>query len=106
MTSIRMVFSTIDSEENARKLASNLVKEQLAACVNIVSNVTSVYKWKGMMEQADECLLIIKTSEDRLDKLTERIRELHPYEVPEVVSVAIEQGSAPYLEWVFSETRG
>ncbi len=106
MTSIRMVFSTIDSEENARKLASNLVKEQLAACVNIISNVTSVYKWKGMMEQADECLLIIKTSEDRLDKLTERIRELHPYEVPEVVSVAIEQGSAPYLEWVFSETRG
>ena len=101
-----MVFSTIDSDENARKVASALVKEQLAACVNIISNVTSVYKWKGVIEQAHECLLIIKTSEDRLDKLTERIRELHPYEVPEVVSVAVEQGHAVYLEWVFSETRG
>ena len=102
----KLVFSTIDSQKTAREIADNLVNERLAACINIIPNVTSVYKWKGAIERADECLLIIKTSEDRLDELTARIKELHPYQVPEVVSLPIEKGYGPYLEWVFSETRG
>ena len=106
MTSIRIVFSTIDSEENARKMARHLVEEHLAACVNIVSNVSSVYKWEGVLEEEKECLLIIKTSENRLEELITRIVESHPYEVPDVVAFPIEKGYSSYLEWVISETRG
>lgn len=104
MTSIRIVFSTIDSEENAGKMARHLVEERLAACVNIISNVSSVYKWKDALEQEKECLLIIKTSENRLEELITRIVEIHPYEVPEVVAFPVEKGYPPYLEWVISET--
>ncbi len=106
MTSIRIVFSTIDSEENARKMARHLVEEHLAACVNIVSNVSSVYKWEDVLEEEKECLLIIKTSENRLEELITRIVESHPYEVPDVVAFPIEKGYSSYLEWVISETRG
>lgn len=106
MTSIRIVFSTIDSEENARKMARHLVEEHLAACVNIVSNVSSVYKWDDVLEEEKECLLIIKTSENRLEELITRIVDSHPYEVPDVVAFPIEKGYSSYLEWVISETRG
>ena len=105
MTPVRILLSTIDNEKRAQQIAYQLTKERLAACVNIISNVTSVYKWKGETEQATECLLIVKTTKDRLEKLTARLVDLHPYDVPEVVTFSVEQGYPPYLEWVVSETR-
>lgn len=105
MTLVRILFSTLDSEEKAREIAHQLVQERLAACVNIVPNVTSVYKWKGAIERTTECLLVMKTADDRVEQLTQRIKELHPYEVPEIISFSVEHGHPPYLDWVVAETR-
>lgn len=105
MTPVRILFSTIDSKQSAQRIAHQLVEERLAACVNIISNVTSIYKWKGTTEEADEYLLVIKTPEDRLKKLIARIVELHPYDAPEVMAFPVEDGYLPYLDWVVSETR-
>ncbi|MDA2923567.1 divalent-cation tolerance protein CutA [Acidobacteria bacterium AH-259-G07] len=102
---IYLVISTIDNHEAAERIAHQLVEERLAACVNIISNLTSIYKWKGTLERATEHLMVIKTAEDRLQRLTNRIAELHPYDVPEVIAFSIDSGYAPYLEWVISETR-
>lgn len=102
MTSVQIVFSTIDSEESALKISRRLVEERLAACVSIIPNVTSVYKWKGATEQARELLMVIKTAQDRVEALTSRLKELHPYEVPEIVAFSIEHGYPPYLDWVIS----
>ncbi|MGH9338992.1 MAG: divalent-cation tolerance protein CutA [Acidobacteriota bacterium] len=104
MTPVRILFSTIDSFEVAEKIANQLVEERLAACVNIIPKLTSVYKWKGEVEHASEHLLIIKTVERRLNLLMKRLKELHPYEIPEIIAFPIEQGYLPYLEWVVSET--
>lgn len=106
MSKSYLVLSTIDSNEGAERIAQHLVEEQLAACLNIIPNITSVYKWKEALESVTEYLMIIKTAEDRLPQLINRIKQLHPYEVPEVIAVAIEHGYPPYLEWIISETRG
>ncbi len=100
MTPIRIVFSTIDSEEKAKTLAYQLVQENLAACVSIVSSITSIYKWKGAIEETKEWLMVIKTSADRVPQLFPRLKELHPYEVPEIISFPIEAAYEPYLQWV------
>ena len=105
MSKSYLVLSTIDSSEGAERIAQHLVEEQLAACVNIIPKITSVYKWKGALERATEYLMILKTSEDRLPQLIHRIKELHPYEVPEVIAFAIKHGYPPYLEWIVSQTR-
>jgi len=103
MTPIRIVFSTIDSEEKAKALAYQLVQENLAACVSIVSSLTSIYRWKGAVEEAKEWLMVIKTSADRVPQLFARLKELHPYEVPEIISFPIESAHEPYLRWVLGE---
>ncbi len=97
---MRIVFSTIDSEEKAKTLAYQLVQENLAACVSVVSSLTSIYRWKGAIEEAKEWLMVIKTSADRIPQLFTRLRELHPYEVPEIISFPIEAAHEPYLQWV------
>lgn len=102
----RIVFSTIDDPEAAKRIAEQLVLERAAACVNIIPNVSSVYKWKDKIESASELLLIIKTAGDRLEDLLKRIKELHPYDVPEIVAFPIEAGHQPYLDWIVAETRG
>lgn len=104
MTPVRIVFCTIDSAEAARSLARRLVEERLAACVNIIGNVTSVYKWEGRIEEDAELLLVIKTRDGRLRELMDRIGELHPYDVPEILSWPVQEGSRPYLDWVVAET--
>lgn len=104
MTPVRIVFCTIDSVDAARKLARRLVEDRLAACVNIIENVTSVYKWEDRIEEDAELLLVIKTRDGRLRELMERIRELHPYDVPEILSWPVQRGSRPYLDWVVAET--
>ncbi len=104
MSEHSLVLSTIDSREAAEKIAHHVVEERLAACVNIISDITSVYKWKGALEHATENLMIIKSTQERLPRLIERIKELHTYELPEVIALPIEHGHLPYLEWVVSET--
>ncbi len=101
---IQILLSTIDDESQARRLAARLVEERLAACVNIVPKVTSVYKWKGKLEEASELLLVIKTRAELADRLTARLAELHPYDVPECIVLEVVSGHQPYLDWVIAET--
>ena len=89
--------------DSARRIADALVDERLAACVNVLPGVQSTYRWEGNVERADEVLLLIKTTRVRLPALQERIKTLHPYELPEVL--AVEAGGLPaYLQWVARET--
>lgn len=84
----------------AEQIAEQLVTEQLAACVNLMPGITSVYQWQGKIEKEDEVLLFIKTSAEIFDELSARIEALHPYEVPEVIALDIQQGNSAYLDWI------
>jgi periplasmic divalent cation tolerance protein len=99
MTNKKLVFSTAGSKEEAQKIARILVERLLAACVNIIA-VESIYRWEGEVEQAQEWLLVIKTTDEGFDRVRAAITELHSYEVPECISVAVEDGSAEYLQWI------
>jgi periplasmic divalent cation tolerance protein len=101
------VFTTIDSRLSAERISQNLVRDQLAACVQIGGPVTSVYRWQGKSETAEEWTCTIKTVERLYATVEARIRELHPYEEPEIVVTAITGGSATYLAWLRQQvTRG
>ena len=100
MTDKRLVLTTAGSEEEARRIAQTLVERRLAACVNIVPRIHSVYRWEGKVESADEFLLIIKTTRHREEPVRSAIKELHSYELPECLVIAIEAGSKEYLDWV------
>lgn len=105
MTEHRVVFCTCPDPDTASDIASRLVADKLAACVNILPGLTSVYEWQGKVESDTEALLIIKTAGDRVDALTRRIEALHPYEVPEVIALPIDAGLPAYLNWITDETR-
>ena len=98
------VLTNLPDSDSAFNLARELVHLRLAACVNVLSPVTSFYRWEGAEEQATEIPLIIKTTEERYDALQAAIRERHPYSVPEVIAWPIERGLAAYLEWVARES--
>jgi periplasmic divalent cation tolerance protein len=100
-----VVLVTAPDPATARELATTLLRERLVACANLVSGVTSLYRWEGRVEEDEEVLLVLKTGADRVGELEERVPALHPYEVPEVVVLPVEGGHAPYLDWVESETR-
>ena len=104
MTDKRIVLSTAGSEQEAHKIAHILVKRRLAACVNIVPQIQSIYRWKGEIESAQEWLLLIKTRADKFPAVRDAIGELHSYEVPECIVVAIEDGSLRYLQWLEQAT--
>jgi periplasmic divalent cation tolerance protein len=104
MDGIYILFSTINDLKEAEKISGALLEERLAACVNIVPGLLSIYRWKGNIERDQEYLMILKTSEAKLPQLIRRLTELHPYEVPEAVSFPIEQGHEPYLDWVRKQT--
>ena len=106
MTNARIVLTTIGSMELAEKLAGQLVERRVAACVNIVGPVRSVYRWKGKIEREEECLLLIKTTAEHTAQLRAAFQELHPYELPECVELAIEGGSEAYLAWLTGEVGG
>jgi len=95
-----VTLCTVPDRESGERIGHTLVEERLAACVNIVPGITSVYRWQGKVEKAAECLLIIKTVTSRFEALKTRILELHPYEVPEVIGIPITSGSSDYLKWV------
>ncbi len=100
MTDKLLVLTTAGSEEEAKKIAHALVENRLAACINIVPRIHSVYRWQGKVESADECLLIIKSTKGHEDQVASAIKELHSYELPECVVVEITGGSKEYLEWL------
>jgi periplasmic divalent cation tolerance protein len=97
---VHVVFCTCPNADVAESLAARLVEERLAACVNILPGVRSVYTWQGTVEQDEELLLMIKTTRARLDELVARVRALHPYDVPEVIGHPITAGHDAYLDWV------
>lgn len=100
MTDKRLVFATAGSADEARRIAQALVERKLAACVNMVPGVTSIYRWKGQVEEAAEWLLLIKTTETLFPRVREAIRELHSYELPECISISVEDGLPEYLSWI------
>ena len=100
MTNKRIVLSTAGSEDEARKIAHHLVEQRLAACVNIIPRIESVYRWEGKVESNREYLLLIKTSSKMFPEVRDAILELHSYELPECVEIAVEDGSSEYLQWV------
>jgi periplasmic divalent cation tolerance protein len=95
-----IVLTTMPAEDQAAGLARTLVEERLAACVNVVGGVTSVYLWQGEIQQDRECQLLIKTREHLVEPLRERLQALHPYEVPEFLVLQVAGGSGPYLAWL------
>ena len=95
-----VVLSTFGSAEEARKIARVLVEERLAACANVLPGVESIYRWQGAVETAAEVLVMFKTNIDRYYRLEARLRELHSYEVPEIIALPVQVGSLPYLRWV------
>jgi periplasmic divalent cation tolerance protein len=97
-------FSTFPSEDKAAEVARTLVGEGLAACVNLVARVRSIYRWNGEISDDQETLAIIKTTRERFAELRDRLVALHPYEVAEVIALPIEDGHLPYLSWVAAET--
>ncbi len=99
-----VVFVTAASEPEATRLAEALVAEQLAACVNIVANIHSIYRWQGKVQQDREHLLIIKTRRAKFAALELRVRALHSYDVPEVIAVEVVDGSERYLAWIRDNT--
>ncbi|HZO80196.1 MAG TPA: divalent-cation tolerance protein CutA [Candidatus Binataceae bacterium] len=100
----RIALVTAGDERQARAIARTLVDQRLAACVNIVGPIRSVYRWRDSVEDEPEYLLIIKTRAALLGRLERRVAELHNYEVPEVLALAPAAGSAPYLRWLFEST--
>jgi periplasmic divalent cation tolerance protein len=105
MTDKRIVLSTAGSQDEARKLAHHLVERQLAACVNIVPQIESIYRWQGKVESSQEWLLLIKTTAERFPAVRDAIRELHSYDLPECVTLTIEDGSPDYLKWLADSVR-
>ena len=102
---ILLVFCTVPDTETAQRLARTLVEERLAACVNILPGVLSGYRWQGALQQDGELLLICKTTAATYAALEARLRELHPYELPECIAVEARAGLPAYLDWIRAQTR-
>lgn len=100
MTTVVVVLATFPANEDAQQLARTLVEERLAACVNILPPMQSVYRWEGRVEHAAEHQLVMKTTSAKVEQLEARLRALHPYDVPEFLVLPVSGGSAAYLEWV------
>jgi periplasmic divalent cation tolerance protein len=95
-----LVLSTVATAEDAERIARGLVERRLAACVNVVPGVLSTYRWKGAVEREGELLLLIKTRAESFETLRAALVSLHPYEVPELIALPIENGHEPYLKWL------
>jgi periplasmic divalent cation tolerance protein len=101
---LRVILVTVGSEEQAVAISRALVNERLAACVNIIGPIRSIYRWRGKVEDDREYLLLIKTRATLYVKVELRVRELHTYETPEVLSMSADRGSPPYVKWLLEST--
>lgn len=99
-----VVLVTCANEEQGASIARSLVGERLAACVNLVAGIRSIYRWRERLEDDRETLLLVKTRTQLLTRVERRVRELHTYELPEVVALPLCGGSRPYLDWLFDST--
>jgi periplasmic divalent cation tolerance protein len=104
MSNARIVLTTAGSQDEARKIANALVERRLAACVNIVQQIESIYRWQGKVETATEWLLVIKTQARAFERVRDAIKELHSYDLPECVMLEVEAGSSEYLNWIAENT--
>src|SRR5512144_2104883 len=104
MTEFIIVLITAPKEEEAQRIAQDIVLSRLAACVNIVKDIRSIYRWKGKIEDEGEVLMIVKTRLDLFGNLKKRVKELHSYSVPEIIAVPLIEGSEEYLSWLKEET--
>ncbi|MEM0466033.1 MAG: divalent-cation tolerance protein CutA [Candidatus Thermoplasmatota archaeon] len=102
---ISFLYSTFGTQKDAKKIARQLLEERLVACVNIIPNISSVYRWKGRIEEAEECVLIAKTIDKNIDRVIQKIKSLHPYEVPAIVVLPIIAGLQEYIDYVKDELK-
>ena len=103
---VLLALSTFPDQETARDISSELVTKKFAACANIFPGVESIYRWKEKIESGNETLVLFKLSEDRQSAFQEKLRSLHPYEVPEIIFVPISSGLPEYLRWVIEDCGG
>jgi len=96
----KLVLSTCSDLPTAQQIATELISRRVAACVNLLPEMTSVYRWQGKIQTDSEVLMLIKTDDSRYPALEDALRELHPYELPEIVAVTLDNGSAGYLRWI------
>ena len=106
MTDKRLILSTCGSREQAIRIARTLVDKQMAACVNIVGPVESIYRWKHKVETAQEYLLLVKTTAENFERLSAEIRRLHTYQLPEILEFKVESGLEAYLDWIADSVTG
>ncbi len=99
-----VIFITAPNENEAAKIARSLVEARLAACVNILKNIRSIYTWQGNIEDDAEALMIVKTRKSLFDALSAKVKEIHSYEVPEIIALPIIEGSEDYLQWLNDST--
>ena len=100
-----MIYITTSSEVEAKKIARAVVREKLAACANIIPGMKSVYRWKGRVESAAECVLVFKTRKTLFKKLEKRVKALHSYDTPCIVALPVVAGYGPYLQWIKDEVK-
>ena len=100
-----IVLVTCPDKENANKISSSLIEKKLAACVNTITNVESIFRWKGKIEKSSENLLIIKSKKRLLKKLITDVQQNHPYQLPEILALPIIGGSKAYIDWLNNETQ-
>ncbi|GAB4116557.1 MAG: divalent-cation tolerance protein CutA [Sideroxydans sp.] len=105
MSEVLLVLTNLPDRGTAERIAEALVTARVAACVNILPGCISMYRWQGKLERVDEVPLLIKTTRDAYDGLEKSLRALHPYELPEIVAIAVTAGLPSYMEWVAQETR-
>ena len=95
-----IVFITVGNEDEAKRIAKKLLEEKLVACVNIIKDIKSYFWWKGEIDKAEECLLIIKTITNKINDIIKRVKEIHSYQVPEIIWINLSGGSEDYLNWL------
>lgn len=100
-----VVYITCKDREEAKRIGETMVKEKLAACANVIPGMNSIFHWEGKLEKAKECVLLLKTKKELMEKLTERVKQLHSYEVPCIIALPVVAGNPDYLEWIEKETR-
>lgn len=101
---VSVIYSTTDTIDTAKSIARSLVKDRIVACVHIIPRIESVYRWQGKIEEANECVLLAKTTERNVQKAIQKIRSLHPYDVPEIIVLPPVGGLKEYLDYVEEET--
>lgn len=104
--SVMFVYATAGDVEEARAIGRQVVEEQLAACANILASVTSIFRWEGKLQEANEAVLVLKTTEEKLERLIARVKSLHSYECPCIEALPVVEGNRDFLEWVVRETGG